>query len=223
MTKLITSMYVRDMKLAIRAGGGAFLALIFYLIMITIIPFGIGPNLKLLSQIGPAMIWIGALLSTLLSLDRMFIADQQDGSLDLIKMSDIPLEYIVLIKSAAQWTSTCLPLILMTPILAIILNLAPSTLGATLLTLLIGTPALTLIGAVGAALMTSNNRSGILLTILVIPLTIPVLIFGISASNASISNQLNFSTPFLFLCAFTLFTLVISPIAATASLKFSQE
>ena len=219
---MIYSIFLRDLKLTARAGGGAFLGLIFYLIVITIIPFGIGPNLKLLAQIGPAMIWIGVLLSTLLSLDRMFLADHQDGSLDLMKMSSVPMELIVLVKSVAQWTATCLPLIVITPVLALFLNLTPTTVGLILLTLLVGTPALTLTGAIGAAVMTSTNRGGILMTILIIPFTIPVLIFGVSASNATISNQVNFSTPFLFLCAFTLFTVVISPIVAAFAIRQSQ-
>ena len=223
MINALLSLFVRDLKLAIRVGGGALMSLIFYITVITIIPFSIGPNLELLSKIGPAMIWIGALLSTLLNLDRMFLSDQQDGSMDLIKMSEIPLEFVVLVKCAAQWTVTSFPLILITPILAIFLNLTPITLGAILLTLLVGTPALTLAGAIGAAILATINRSGILLTILVIPLSIPILIFGISASNASVSEHLNFSTPFLFLSAFTLFILVISPIAAAIALKFSHE
>ena len=223
MINALFSLFVRDLKLAIRVGGGALMSLIFYITVITIIPFSIGPNLELLSKIGPAMIWIGALLSTLLNLDRMFLSDQQDGSMDLIKMTEIPLEFVVLVKCAAQWTVSSFPLILITPILAIFLNLTPATLGAILLTLLVGTPALTLAGAIGAAILATINRSGILLTILVIPLSVPILIFGISASNASVSTQLNFSTPFLFLSAFTLLILVISPITAAVALKFSHE
>ena len=223
MISALLSLFVRDLKLAIRVGGGALMSLIFYITVITIIPFSIGPNLELLSKIGPAMIWISALLSTLLNLDRMFLSDQQDGSMDLIKMSEIPLELVVLVKCAAKWTVSSFPLILITPILAIFLNLTPITLGAILLTLLVGTPALTLAGAIGAAILATINRSGILLTILVIPLSVPILIFGISASNASVSEYLNFSTPFLFLSAFTLFTLVISPIAAAVALRFSHE
>ena len=223
MISALLSLFVRDLKLAIRVGGGALMSLIFYITVITIIPFSIGPNLELLSKIGPAMIWIGALLSTLLNLDRMFLSDQQDGSMDLIKMSEIPIEFVVLVKCAAQWTVSSFPLIMITPILAIFLNLTPITLGAILLTLLIGTPAFTLAGAIGAAILATINRSGILLTILVIPLSVPILIFGISASNASVSEHLNFSTPFLFLSAFTLFILVISPIAAAVALRFSHE
>ncbi|AXS38920.1 heme exporter protein CcmB [Breoghania sp. L-A4] len=217
------SLFVREMQLAVRVGGSALMGVLFFLCVITVVPFGIGPDLNLLARIGPAILWIGALLATLLGLDRLFQADRDDGSLDLLLMSGQPLELVVLVKCLAHWTATGLPLVIAAPLLAVFLNLEPMAIAAVTATLFVGTPALTLIGGIGAALTVSLRRGGLLLAILVLPLTIPVLIFGVSAATAAISISVPFRTPFLILCALTLISAVIGPLAAAAALRFSSD
>ena len=163
------------------------------------VPFGVGPDLVLLGRIGPAILWIGALLATLLSLDRLFQVDRDDGGLDLILMGETPLELVVLVKCLAHWTATGLPLVIASPLLAVFMNMEPVAIGATSLTLLVGTPALTFIGAIGAALTVSLRRGGLLLAILVLPLTVPVMIFGVSAATAAVQDPVPFMAPFSIL------------------------
>lgn len=217
------SLFLREMRLSVRVGGSALMGVLFFLCVITVVPFGIGPDLQLLARIGPAILWIGALLATLLGLDRLFQADRDDGSLDLLLMSGQPLELVVLVKCLAHWTATGLPLVLAAPLLAVFLNLEPVAILAVTATLFVGTPALTFIGAIGAALTVSLRRGGLLLAILVLPLTIPVLIFGVSAATAAVTEPMPFRTPFLILCALTLISAVIGPLAAAAALRFSSD
>ena len=148
----LTALMLRDMRLAVRVGGGALMGVLFFLIVVTIVPFAIGPDAALLRQIGPAILWLGALLASLLALDRLFAADHEDGSLDLLLMGETPLELAVLAKALAHWITTGLPLVVAVPVLALFLGLEAWTMGAVALTLLVGTPALTFIGTVGAAL-----------------------------------------------------------------------
>lgn len=215
----IGTLFTTEMKLAVRAGGGAATACMFFLSVVAVIPFAVGPNLNLLSQIGPAILWIGVLLATLLGLERLFQTDQQDGSLDLQLLSDEPLELIILIKIAAHWLATGLPLILMTPLLALFVNLAELQIAALVATLLAGTPALTAIGAIGSALTASLRRGGVLVAVLVLPFTIPVLVFGISASAAILVESDRFMTPFSLLTALSLVSLAAAPFAAAAALR----
>jgi len=168
------------LKLALRAGGGALVGLVFFLAVVTVVPFGVGPNLRLLAEIGPAILWIAALLATLLGLERLFGDDREDGALDLYIVSGEPLTVFVLGRAAGHWLATCLPIVVAAPLLGILLNLEPKAMGAVALTLLVGSPALTLIGAVGAALSAALPRGGLLIAVLVLPLTVPVLIFGVS-------------------------------------------
>ncbi|QGZ35046.1 heme exporter protein CcmB [Stappia indica] len=219
----VAALFSRELRLSLRSGGGALIGVLFFLAVVTVIPFGVGPDLNLLARIGPAVLWIGALLATLLGLDRLFQADRDDGSLDLVLMAGRPLEIVVLIKCLAHWAGTCLPLVAAAPVLAIFLNLEPLAIGAVTLTLAVGTPALTLIGAVGAALTVSLRRGGLLLAVLVVPFSIPVLIFGVSASGAAVSDPAPFLAPFLYLCAVTLITAVVGPFAAAAGLRFSAD
>ena len=200
-------------RLSFRHGGGAFVGLVFFLAVVTVVPFGIGPDLKLLSRIGPAILWIGALLATLLNLDRLFRDDRDDGSLDLLVLSALPLELVVLAKCAGAWLASGLPLVVVTPVLGLLLGVEPKALMVTAATLLIGTPALTLIGAIGAALVTALGRGGLLIAVLVLPFTIPVLIFGVSAAAAV------GPAPLLMLAALTLISVVIAPVAAAAALR----
>lgn len=219
----IGALFIRELRLATRVGGGALMGALFFLIVVTVYPFGVGPDLNLLARIGPAILWIGALLATLLSLDRLFQADRDDGTLDLILMGEEPLELVVLIKCAAHWVATGLPLVLISPLLAVFMNMEPIAIGSTMLTLAVGTPALTFIGAIGAGLTVTLRRGGLLLAILVLPLTVPILIFGVAAANAPVLQPAPFLTPFLLLSALTLFSAVIGPIAAAAALRFTSD
>ena len=219
----LTALLVRDMRLAVRVGGGALMGVLFFLLVVTLTPFAIGPDLALLQRIGPAILWLGALLASLLALDRLFAADHEDGSLDLLLMGRAPLELAVLAKAGAHWITTSLPLVIATPLLGLFLNLDARAIGAVALTLLAGTPALTGIGLIGAALSVALRRGGLLLPVLVLPLTVPVLIFGVAASNAAIVGPASFGAPFMILCALTLGSLVIGPFAAAAALRHGLE
>ena len=215
----LSALLIRDLRLAVRVGGGALIGVLFFLIVVTLVPFAIGPDLALLARIGPAILWLGALLASLLALDRLLAMDQEDGSLDLILTARIPLELAVAAKALAHWLTTGLPLIIAAPLLGLLLNLDPKATAAVALTLLAGTPALTFTGLIGAALTVALRRGGLLLAILVLPLTVPVLIFGVAASNAAIVGPVPFGTPFGILCALTLISLVIGPLAAAIALR----
>ena len=219
----LAALFVRDLKLAARVGGGAGIGVLFFLIVIVLTPFGIGPDLALLGRIGPAILWLGALLASLLTLDRLIAADAEDGSLDLMIGASTPLELTVATKAVAHWLTTALPLALVTPLLGLLMNLDMKASGAVALTLLAGTPALTFIGLIGAALSVTLRRGGLLLAVLVMPLTVPVLIFGVSASNAAIVGPLPFGTPFTILCALSLVSLVVGTFAAAAALRHGME
>lgn len=208
-----------DLTLAMRAGGGAGLSLVFFLTIVVLVPFALGPDLNLLSRIGPAILWLGALLSTLIGLDRLFQADIEDGSLDLIRASGLPLELAVLAKGLAFWLVTGLPLALVAPLLGLLVALPPDAMLPLIATLLAGTPALTFIGVAGAALTASLKRGGLVLALLVAPLMIPALIFGVSAANAALGGTIPFRTPFLLLCAISLSAIVIGTVAAAAALR----
>lgn len=207
------------MTIALRIGGGALMGVLFFLAVVTLIPFALGPDLALLRRVGPAVLWLGALLASLLALDRLLAVDQDDGSLDLIVTNRAPLELVVGAKAVAHWLTTGLPLVAASPLFGVLLNLEPASIGASALTLLVGTPALTFIGLIGAALAVALRRGGILLPVLVLPLTIPVLIFGVSAANAALGGPVSFGTPFTILCALTLISLVVGPFAAAATLR----
>lgn len=217
------ALLLRDMRLALRLGGGAPIAVLFFLIVVTLVPFAVGPDLALLRRIGPAMLWVGALLASLLALDRLFGGDHEDGSLDLMLMAGTPLELVVGAKGLAHWLTTGLPLVIASPVLALFLNLEPAAMAAVTLTLLVGTPALTFIGSIGAALSVTLRRGGLILAVLVLPLTVPVLIFGVAASNAAIGGPVPFGAPFMILSALTLASLVIGPVAAAAALRHGME
>ncbi len=219
----LTALLLRDMRIAVRAGGGALMGALFFLIVVTMMPFALGPDLNLLARIGPAILWLGALLASLLALDRLLAMDHEDGSLDLLMMSRMPLEVAVAAKGLAHWLSTGLPLVVVAPALGVMLNVEPGVMGVAALTLLAGTPALTFIGLVGAALSVALRRGGLLLAVLVLPLTIPVLIFGVAAANAAVVGAGSFGPPFTILCALSLASLVLGPIAAAAALRHGLE
>jgi heme exporter protein B len=213
----------RDLKLATRLGGGALTGVLFFLTVVTVIPFGVGPDMALLGRIGPAILWIGALLATLLTLDRLFQADRDDGSLDLILAGTLPLELVVVAKCIAHWLATGLPLVAAVPVLALFVNLEPEAIAACVATLLVGTPALTAIGAIGAALTVTLRRGGVLMAILVLPFAVPVLIFGVAATTAAVTDPAPFLPPFLVLTGLTLIAFVVGPVAAAAALRIAAE
>jgi heme exporter protein B len=219
----LAAVFLRDMRIAIRVGGGALMGVLFFLAVVTLVPFAVGPDLALLRRIGPAILWIGALLASLLALDRLFSGDHEDGSLDLILLGRSPLELVVIAKALAHWVTTGLPLVIASPVLGLFLNLEPVAIGAVMLTLFVGTPALTFIGLIGAALAVMLRRGGLLLPVLVLPLSIPVLIFGVSAADAAVTGPVSFGRPLAILCALTLFTLVLGPVAAAATLRQGTE
>ncbi|MGL4325421.1 MAG: heme exporter protein CcmB [Beijerinckiaceae bacterium] len=213
------SLVRRDLALSLRIGGGAGFSLAFFLMIVALVPFAIGPDTNFLSRVAPAILWLGAVLATLIGLDRLFQADEEDGTLDLIRAADLPLELAVLAKALAHWLTTGLPMALAAPLFGLMLAIEPQALLPTALTLLAGTPALTFIGAIGAGLTARIRRGGLLLAILVIPLMIPVLIFGVSATYAATGGTVPFLTPFLILTALSLAAMVIGTIAAAAALR----
>jgi heme exporter protein B len=224
MTALL-SLIRRDLRIALRIGGGALIGVLFFLTVVVLMPFAIGPDLNLLARLGPAILWLGALLASLLTLDRLFMADHDDGSLDLLLMSRTPLELTCAAKAMAHWLAAGVPLVVATPVLGLLLNLDATATAAVALTLLVGTPALTFTGMIGAALAVMLQRGGLLMAVLVLPLSIPVLIFGVAASNAVIVEQgtMSFGTPFSILCAISLASLVIGPFAAAASMRHGMD
>jgi heme exporter protein B len=215
----LSALLLRDVRLAVRLGGGALIGVLFFLIVVTLVPFAVGPDLALLARIGPAMLWLGALLATLLGLDRLLASDYEDGSLDLLLTGRMPLELALAMKAFAHWLTTGVPLVLAAPVLGILLNLDPSATGAVAITLLAGTPALTFIGLIGAALTVALRRGGLLLAVLILPLNIPVLIFGVAASSAATAGTVPFRGPLLILCALSLMSLVLGPVAAAITLR----
>ncbi len=223
MTRALAALFKRELRLAHRIGGGAAIGIVFFLIMVTIVPFAIGPDLNLLARIGPAVLWIAALLATLLGQDRLLQADMEDGSLDLLRLSEIPLELIVTVKCMAHWVATCLPLIFAAPLFGLMLAMDVDALAGTTLTLLAGTPALTFLGAIGAALTAAMRRGGLLSAILILPLAIPVLIFGVSASAAASGGTIPFATPLLILLGLSLAAIALAPFAAAAAIRLLGE
>lgn len=222
MVKPFRALLIRDLKLAARVGGSGVMGLVFFLAIVTLMPFALGPDLNLLSRLGPAILWIAALLSTLIGLDRLFQSDQEDGSLELLRLSHAPLEMVVLAKVTAHWLTTGLPLAIAAPFLGLLVALSPEGMLAMVATLLVGTPALTFIGAVGAALTASLKRGGLILAILVLPFMIPTLIFGVSAANAAVGGTVPFVTPFLILIALSLIAAVVGTFGAAAALRSGE-
>jgi len=221
-TRAFFALVARDLRLAARIGGSGVMGLVFFLMILTLVPFALGPDLNLLARIGPAILWIAAVLSTLIGLDRLFQADEEDGSLDLITASPLPMPATVLAKVAAHWLTTGAPLALVSPVFGLLVALDGIGMLAVAATLFVGTPALTFIGAVGAALTATIRRGGLILSILVLPLMIPTLIFGVSAANAARGGTVPFTTPFLILIAITLISGLIATIAAAAALKQAE-
>lgn len=212
------ALLLRDIRLATRAGGGFGLGLAFFLILVTLIPFGVGPQAALLAKIAPGLLWLGALLACLLSLDRIFALDWEDGSLDLMATSPLPMEGIASVKALAHWLTTGLPLVLAAPVFGLLLNLPSQGYIWLVFSLLIGTPALSVIGTFGAALTVGLKRGSLLLSLLVLPLYVPTLIFGAEVARRGADN-LDPMTPLLMLAGITCGTFALLPFASAAVLR----
>ena len=218
MIAAVRAVFMRDLTIAFRVGGGAGIGVMFFLAVVAVVPFAVGPDLPLLGRIGSAILWIGALLASLLGLDRIFSADDEDGSLDLMLLSPVPLELIAAAKGAAHWVATGLPLVIVAPLLGLLLGLEAKMLGAVTISLFVGTPALTFLGLIGAALAVALPRGGLLVAVLILPLAAPILIFGAAATDAAAGGAA-FGTPFKLIAALSLAFLVLGPIAAAAAIR----
>ena len=214
------ALLLRDLRLAVRAGGGFGLGLVFFLIVVVLVPFGVGPEAAILTRIAPGILWVAALLAALLSLDRIFALDFEDGSLALLATSPLPLEGVAMIKALSHFITTGLPLTLAAPALGFLLNMAPQAYGYLLVSLLLGTPALSMIGSFGAALTVGLKRGGLLLSLLVLPLYVPTLIFGAEAVRRG-AEGLDASTPLLMLAGITAGTVALLPFATAAALRIN--
>lgn len=212
------ALLIRDLRLAVRAGGGFGLGLAFFLIVVVLVPFGVGPNSGLLSKIAPGILWIGALLACLLSLDRIFALDWEDGSLDLLATSPLPLEAAVTVKALAHWLTTGVPLVLAAPVFAVLLNLPQEGFLWLVLSLALGTPALSVIGTFGAALTVGIKRGGLLLSLLVLPLYVPTLIFGAEVARRGASGMA-LEVPILMLAGITFGAIALLPFASAYVLR----
>lgn len=213
----------RDLRLALREGSAVGTALGFFLLVVTLLPLGLGPDLKLLSRIAPGIVWIALLLAALLSLPRIFEADHEDGSLEVMATAPLPLELATAAKALAHWISTGIPLALLAPVLGLLLNLEAKAYPALMLTMLAGTPAISFLGTIGAALTLKARRGGLLLALLVLPLYVPTLIFGISAISQATLGLDGFLASFLILTAISLASLVLAPLAAAAALRLQMQ
>jgi heme exporter protein B len=218
----LAAIVMRDLKVALRAGGGAGVGVIFFLTLIVIVPFAVGPDMPLLTRIGPAILWVGALLASLLGLDRIFSSDHEDGSLDQLLLSSAPLELMAAAKGLAHWLSAGLPLVIVTPLLGLMLGVEPKALFSVALTLLAGTPGVTFLGLIAAALSAAMPRGGLLAAVLVLPMSIPLLIFGVVSTQGAIADG-TLGAPFRFLLAISLFFLVLGPVAAAAALRHVRD
>lgn len=220
--KAFRAILARDLRLALRQGMDSVMVLAFFVIAVVLFPLGVGPEPNILARMAPGVIWVAALLSVLLSLDRLFQADFEDGSLEQMALGPAPLEVVVLAKVLAHWLVTGLPLIIAAPILAILLNMPTDGFGLLVLALLLGTPVLNLIGALGAALVLGARRGGVLLALLILPLFIPVLIFGVGGIEAAIGGFAA-RAPLMLLGAMLAGALALCPWGAAAALRQAIE
>ncbi len=212
------ALLARDLRLAVRAGGGFGLGLAFFLIVVVLVPFGVGPEASVLARIAPGILWVAALLAALLSLDRIFALDLEDGSLPLLATSPLPLEGVALVKGMAHWITTGLPLTLAAPALGVLLNMEPAAYVWLVASLALGTPALSMIGTFGAALTVGIRRGGLLMSLLVLPLYVPTLIFGAEAVRRGAMGA-EAGTPLLMLAGITLGCVALLPFATAAALR----
>ncbi len=210
----------RDLRVAFRTGGGGALGVAFFVIAASLVPFGVGPLPELLARIAPGMLWIAALLACLLTLDRLFQSDVEDGSMDLLALAPVPLELTVLAKCIAHWLTTGLPLLIAAPVMGLTLRMPAEVFPVMVLSLALGTPALSLIGSIGAALTAGMRRGGVLTAVLVIPLYVPTLILGALAVNAA-ALAIPAGSYLMLLAAISLACLPLCPVAAAAALRLA--
>jgi len=212
----------RDLRLALRQGMDSLMAVVFFVLAVCLFPFGVGPEPNILARIAPGVIWVAGLLASLLSLERLFLADHEDGSLELLLLAPLPAELLVLAKVAAHWLTTAVPLIFAAPLLAVLLGLDGRAFAVLVAAIALGTPSLSLVGAVGAALVLGARRGGVLLALLVLPLYIPVLVFGVAAVDSA-AGGLAARPHLLILAGLLLAALVLAPFAAAAALRQAVE
>ncbi len=222
MSRSFFALLKRDLQLGWRQGNTSVMVVAFFIMAISLFPFGVGPEMTVLGRISAGVLWVALLFSAMLSLDRLFQADFEDGSLEQLTLSPTPLSAIVFAKCVAHWINTALPLIIATPIMSVLLNLPSNALPTMIIAMLIGSPALSFIGAVGAGLTVAIRRGGVLVSLLVLPLYIPSLIFGVSAVDGAINNIAS-GPSLLILAAISLFSMVIGPLAATAAIRLALE
>ena len=216
---LIWALIRRDLVLSLRQGGGAGTALGFFLSVVVLLPIGLGPDQALLQRLAPGLLWIALLLSVLLSADRIFQQDYEDGSLDIMAMGPVPFELVALAKAIAHWLSTSLPLAIVAPLLGFLINLEAAAILPLALAMGLGSIALSLLASIGAAVTVGLRRGGLLISVLVLPLYVPVLIFGVSASSGAVAGPDIATASLLILLALALASLVLSPLAAAAALR----
>ena len=220
--QIFGSLIQRELRLAIRHGADSMMVVMFFVLVVVLFPLGVGPEPSILTRISAGVRWVAALLSAMLSMDRLFQTDFEDGSLDLLILTPQPLELMVLAKVVAHWLTTGLPLIIVSPLLALLLNMEASGYGVMLAALALGTPTLSLIGAIGAALILGARRSGVLLSLLILPLFIPTLIFGVSAVDAALTD-LPSKPQLMILAGLLLAGLALFPWASAAALRQAAE
>ena len=215
----LSALLRRDLALAARDGAALGTALGFDLIVVSLLPLGLGPDAALLARIAPGALWIALLLSALLSVVRLFEADHQDGSLAVLQTAPLPLELVVLAKIVAHWLTAALPLVIATPLLGLLLNLEPTSYVPLMTAMVLGSPAISAIGAIGAALTLATRKGGLLIALLVLPLYVPTLVFGVSAVDACLGVAGGAMAPLLILAAISLLSLTLAPLAAAAALR----
>ena len=208
----------RDLSLVMRQGSDAFVVLIFFIVTVTLFPLGVSPDPLILQNLASGIVWVGALLAAMLSLDRLFQTDYDDGSLELLVLSPYPLEIVVLCKCFVHWLTTGLPIMVISPVLALMRNIKTGAFLYLITSMALGTPIISLLGAVGAALVLGSRRSGVLIALLIIPLTIPILLFGVGAIQAAAEGY-SASSPLMFLGALLLFSIALCPWVIASSLR----
>lgn len=214
----LSVLFRREIRLALRQSADSVMVIAFFVVAVVLFPFGVGPEPNMLARIGPGVIWVAALLAAMLSMDRMFMGDYEDGALELLVLAPVQLEIVVLTKVLAHWLTTGLPLIVTAPLLFVMMNVPEDIWLVLLLTLLLGTPILSLIGSVGAALVLGARRGGVLLSLLVLPLAIPVLIFAAGAGDAVLYGS-GAKANLMLLGGMLLGSLAVTPWAAAYALR----
>lgn len=220
--RALAALLRRDLALAARRLADSFMGLAFFALALSLFPFGVGASPDILARIGPGVVWVVALLAVLLTLDRLWLADHEDGSLELLLLAPVPLELLVVVKCLAHWLTSGLVLVAASPLMGLLMSLPAEGLWAVPAALLLGTPTLTLIGSIGAALLLGSRRGSLLMALLVLPLYIPVLIFGVAAVEGEMLG-LGGTAPLLILAALLLLALALAPFATAAALRLASE